>query len=115
MQKRPSPAVEGGPEERLRRVDGGVGLFDIAALIARRPQARSEPPRGSGGRPPREELTYAEVKTLRRADRRPVLSDFPPRRILAAVPAHSNARCPVTLRLKFASLIGKTTLKCQGG
>ncbi len=42
---------------------------------------------------------------LSKADRRPFLSDLPPRRMRATAPAHSKAVCPVAFRFEFASLI----------
>ena len=75
-------------------------------VVATRPnQERLEVPRGSLARPPRDELMWTEVITLRSAERRPARDDLPPRRIRATVPAHSKPACTGALFLQSDSLI----------
>jgi hypothetical protein len=75
------------------------------AAATRPGQERSEVPRGSFARPPRDELMWTEVITLRSAERRPARDDLPPRRIRATVPAHSKPACTGAVLLQFDSLI----------
>src|SRR5262249_21479186 len=73
-----------------------------------RDQERSVPCRESVDRPPRVELTYADVRIPKSAERRPARDDFPPRRMRATVPAHSKPECKGAVLLEFDSLINQT-------